>query len=610
MAKRAKKKSLPSQTDAVTPAITAPTHKARPAPTTGPTPSDVKLLLQAALILALGFCIYWPALNGGWLWDDRDLIADNALVHDPAGLWKIWFHPTCLFDYLPLKVSVEWIEWRLWGEDTLGYHLTNVGLHLLSAFLLWRLLHKFGLRHAWLGGLIFTIHPAMVESVAWISELKNTLSLPFFLLAMSAWLDYDARGKGKDYGLALGLFLLAMLCKPTMVMFPVVILLHAWWKRHRLGWPDLRASAPFFAVSIAMGLVTLWFLHRTAGEQIVVLGGVMSRLACAGLSISFYFSKCLLPLDLMPIYPQWIVNPPSPLQFLPWPVLGGVLYFLWTKRAGWGRHALLGLGFFLVNLAPFIGLNAASYMNYTWVMDHLLYIPIIGLIGLTVAGLGQMEAQLSATLRWTGATLMAVVLASMAWASHGYAKLYVDVTTQWEDNIARNPEAALPHSNLGFAFTKQGRLNEALDQFRLATHLDPRFGGAHQNLGLLLLQIGRVTEAVTELQAAVQLIPNVPETHYNLGGALESAGRIPEATEQYRQALALNPGYLNAYNNLAVALVDQNRLDEAIQVLQTAARIDPTNAPIQDNLAKAITMQNRQPAEARDEKTLKKQNPK
>ena len=602
MAKRAKKKKNQTpRTDAVTPSPTAdvaPPRSVRKTRTAaiGPTAADIKLMLRTVLILAVGLWIYWPALHGDWLWDDRDLIADNALVHDPDGLRKIWFEPTSMFDFLPLKISAEWIEWRLWGEDTLGYHLVNVGLHLLSAFLLWRLLRKLGLRHAWLGGLIFTVHPVLVESVAWISELKNTLSLPFFLLAMSAWVDYDARGKWRDYALALGLFLLALLGKPTMVMFPVVILLHAWWKRGRLGWPDARASAAFFAVSLATGLATLWFLNRTAGEQSVVLGGVLSRLACAGLSISFYFSKCVLPLDLMTIYPKWIVDPPSPLQFLPWPVLGGVLYCLWTQRAGWGRHALLGLGFFLINLAPFIGLNAGSYMNYTWVMDHVLYIPIIGLIGLAVAALSQVEAQLSAMLRWAGAAIVTAVLALLAWASHGYAELYVDLETQWGYNVARNPGAALPHNDFGFALAQKGRIAEAIDQIRLATQLDPRYPDARHNLGLLLLQTGQVAEAVTELQAAVQLTPNVAEAHYTFAFALDRAGRIPEAIDQYRQALALNSGYMSAYNNLAIALASQNRIAEAIEVLQTALQVDPANAEIQDNLGKVIELQKQLPA--------------
>jgi len=607
MAKRSKKKSRAPQTPAVATAPSLPAPGVAPAAPQrargtasrreiGPSFADVKLILQSALILVVGFWIYWPALNGDWLWDDQDLVINNALVHDPNGLWKIWFEPTSLFDYLPLKVSVEWTEWRLWGDETLGYHLVNVSLHLLSALLLWRLLYKLGLRHAWLGGVIFAVHPIMVESVAWISELKNTLSMPFFLLAMIAWIDYDTHRKWRNYGAALGLFLLALLAKPTMVMFPVVILLHAWWKRDRIDWRDVERSAAFFAVSLAIGLTTLWFLARTVGEQNVVLGGAASRLACAGLAISFYFSKCILPLDLMAVYPKWIVDPPSPAQFLPWPVLGGVLYYLWTGRNSWGRHALFGLGFFLINLAPFLGLNAGSYMTFAWVMDHVLYIPIIGLIGLAVAAWEQVEKQLSPPLRWGGGAIVSVVLALSAWASHGYASLYVNLETLWTYNISRNPGGALPHNDLGYALVQQGRIPEAIEQMRLATQLDPSFRDAHHNLGLLLLQTGHVPEALAEFQALLRLSPNLPETHYNVALGLDRAGRIPEAIEQYRQTLVLDPGYLAAYNNLAVDLAGQNRFAEAIQTFQAALQVDPDDVQIRDNLARLVNMQNHRPS--------------
>ncbi len=553
---------------------------------------DYKLILKAALILALGLWIYWPALSGEWLWDDRDLIADNALIHDPDGLRKIWFVQDSLYDYLPLKVSVEWIEWRLFGEDTTGYHVVSLALHLLSAFLLWRLLAKFGLRYAWIGGLIFVIHPVIVESVAWIAELKNTLSLPFFLLAMSAMLDFDARRKPRDYIAALILFLLGMLAKPSMVMFPVVILLHAWWKRGRIGWKDFEISLPFFGISLAIGLATLWYLHRTPGEQTVVLGGLMSRVACAGLCIAFYFSKCVLPVNLMTIYPKWIVDPPSLLQFLPWPVLAGVLYFLWTQRATWGRHALLGLGFFLILLLPFLGLNAGSYMNYTWVMDHLLYIPIIGLIGLTIAGWERFEEQLTVPSRRMAAVVGIGLLALMAWSSSGYAALYSSLETLWRYNTVVNPNAALPHNDLGVALARKGCNDEALVQFRLAAELDPRYSDAHRNLGITLLQLGRAEESAAEFQALVQLKPRVAEGHYQLAVALDRAGHASESNEQYRQALALDPHDMDAYNNLACNLAGQNHVPEAIQLLQTAAEFDPSDQEIQGNLAKLLAGQN------------------
>ncbi len=122
-------------------------------------PNWKSLLPRALLIVAAGFWVFSPAFHGDWLMDDANYITGNPLLRDAAGLWKIWFEPESFIEYYPLNASVEWIEWNLFGDDPFGYHLLNIVLHVVNALLIWRLLAKFGLRLAWLGGLIFAIHP-------------------------------------------------------------------------------------------------------------------------------------------------------------------------------------------------------------------------------------------------------------------------------------------------------------------------------------------------------------------------------------------------------------------------------------------------------------------
>ena len=316
-------------------------------------PSGWKFLLQVLVIGAACIWIYHPVLHGDWLWDDDKLVTNNSLVHDPNGWWKIWLEPGKLLDYQPLGISVVWLEWHAWGSDTLGYHWVNVFFHFLSALLVWRLLAKVGLRFAWLGGLLFAVHPIMVETVAWISEFKNTLSLPLFLLSLICWIDYEERRRRNDYFWALGLFLAAMLIKPSMVMFPVVILLIAWWKRGRIGWSDLKASAPFFAVSLVLGLVTIWFANRLGlADFNIPLAGPLQRTALAGLSFSFYFSKFFLPVGLLPIYCRWPMTSPTAWAFLPWPVLGGVICFFLEQASRLGPACLVGARIFSPHARP------------------------------------------------------------------------------------------------------------------------------------------------------------------------------------------------------------------------------------------------------------------
>jgi tetratricopeptide (TPR) repeat protein len=535
--------------------------------------------LQAAVIIVSTMVIYWPALHGGWLWDDNVDITENLTTKGARGLWNIWFEPGTQPDYYPIKASVQWAQWHLWGADTFGYHVTNVMLHIASALLVWRLFDKLGLRLAWLGGLIFAVHPVQVESVAWIAELKNALAMPFFLLAAIFYLEYDGSWRRSDLAVSLGWFVLAMLTKPTMVMFPVAILGYAWWKRGGVGREDFMAGVPFFAVSLVLGAVTLameyWYKHLHHQEmQSIPVGGFFSRAALMGLTLAFYAWKAVWPAGFSPIYPQWPVNPPSLWQFLPWPVLGGLLFWLWTKRQSWGRGVLFGFGFFLIMLAPFSGLMPASFMTFTWVMDHFLYIPILGLIGPAIAGLERLEQKAPKPARFAGVGLLTVILAAMIATSRNYAKKFESGEALWSYTLTRYPNCWEAHNNLGIAVAQRGEVDEALDQFQKALALNPRYAEARYNLGLAFAQKGRIDDAMAQYQKALDADPNIAQAHNNLGNAFLQKGNLDQAIAQYQSALAIDPNIAQARNNLGDALLRKGEMDEAVAQYQKALAID------------------------------------
>ncbi len=571
-------------------------------------PPGWKTLLQFSLLVAAVGWIYWPALRGDWLWDDDRYITDNLLLRTFAGLEKIWLQPGLTSDYYPVEATVQWVQWHLWGMETLGYHLTNVVLHSVSALLVWRLLGKFHLKFAWLGGLLFAVHPLQVESVAWVAELKNTLSLPLLLGAMCRYMDFDEEKRPRDYWLALGLFVIAMLCKLSVVLLPLVILLYAWWKRGRISGKDLKASAPFFAAALALGLITIlsgaWdkqFHPEQAG--FVPPGGIFGRVALAGQALSFYFSKVFLPVDLLPIYPLWAVDYTSLLDYLPWLVWGGAIFWLWSKRETWGRHVLLGLGFFLINLMPCPGFIPVPNMGYAWVMDHFLYLPIIGLIGIVVAGLGQIYARARAFLRPYGHGFLALVVLGFAWESHGYARLYVDQPKLWTYTLARNPQAWLAHNNLGYALYLKGRVPEAIAHYEQALQAKPDYAEAHNNLGLALMQTGRLPEAIEQFTQALAIHSGYVEARNNLGLALMHSGRVPEAITEYELAVKIDPDYAGAYSNWGNALMQVGRPAEALSLFEQALKINPDADEAHNNLGNALVQTGRL-AEAKEQYEL------
>ena len=153
---------------------------------TGPAPASgrdtgpaFRVVAGAAAIALAAAWVALPALRGSWLWDDGLEVAANPMLRDPGGWWRSWSHPAGM-DYFPMKDTLLWIQWRLWGGRVEGFHAANLVLHILSALLVWRVLAKLGARFGWLGGLLFAVHPVAVESVAWISEFKNAISLPPF----------------------------------------------------------------------------------------------------------------------------------------------------------------------------------------------------------------------------------------------------------------------------------------------------------------------------------------------------------------------------------------------------------------------------------------------
>jgi len=554
---------------------------------------DWKLIAQAIVIAIVAFWVFWPARHGQWIGDDMRYIASNPLLNDPERLWKAWFQPGSFIEYYPIEQCVQWAQWQLWHNDTFGYHLTNIILHVISALLVWRVLSKLGLRLAWLGGLIFTVHPMTVDSVALVNELKTALSLPPFLLAMCFYMDYEEHGRRRDYGLALGLFAVAMLCKITMAMFPVVILLYAWWKRNRIGWGDIVASAPFFAVSLVLGMTTIWAgnwygqTHRIHSD-IFPHAGFFPQLALVGQVISFYFSRFFLPVTPMPIYPQWTVDPGVPLQFLPWPIIGGTIYYLWTKRESWGRDALLGLGFFLIMLAPFLGANWISYMYETWVLEHLLYIPMVGLIGLVIAGLERVDKRLSQPYRFCCIGVVTVVIALLAFQSRAYAAMFIDDETLCRYTITHNPGCSMLHNNLGNALLEKGQVDEAIAELQKALEINPNYAGAHSNLGNALLHEKREDEAIIECQKALEIDPNIAQADYNLGNALFQKGQADEAMAHYQKALEINPDYFQASYNLGTVLYQKGQVDEAIAQFQKVLEINPGDAEAHNNLGVAL----------------------
>lgn len=565
-------------------------------------PTRLQFFQIGAILLAV-LWIFWPALHGDWLWDDHLYVPENPLNGDPSRFWRIWFDLGSFADYYPLEQTVRWIQWTFFHDRVFGYHLTNVIFHGINALLVWRLLAKLKLRFAWLGGLLFAVHPLQVESVAWISELKNVLSLAPLLLSLGFWLDFDEHRRKSDYYLALGLFLLAMWAKISVSPLPAVLLLHAWWKRGGITKEDLLRVLPFFAVALIFGALSIGATHLFKRENHyqlleVPLEGWPQKFSAAGQALAFYFAKSLYPVQPLPVYPYWPVDARSWSQFAPWLLPLLLLPVLWIKRNTWGRHVLLGLGFFYLFLLPISGFIVSDYLRISWVMDHFLYISLVGLLGLLVAALSQISRLLNPWSRRLGVGLVVAVAGALAWISHGYAAKYQNLETLFSYNLEHVPDSWIALSNLGVVRNSQGRFPEAIEYFEASLRVRPREVRTRVNLANALSNSGRLEEAKIQYEESLKIWLKAEDAQYYLGEMLLDSEKVDEAIAHYETYLAINPRSARLQLGLGNAYFAGGRLLEALKHYSIAVEIEPNSALARYNYGRALRQADRATAAA------------
>jgi tetratricopeptide (TPR) repeat protein len=543
-----------------------------------------------ATIVVATLVAYSPALRGGLLWDDASHVTQPAL-QSWHGLWRIWTHVGATQQYYPLLHSAFWIEHRLWGDTTLGYHLVNVALHAASACLVFLIARRLALPGAWLAGLIFALHPVCVEAVAWISEQKSTLSAFFYLSAALAYLNFDRTRRRPLYLLALALFVLALLTKTVTATLPAALLVTFWWQRGRIEWRrDVQPLLPWFAIGATAGLLTAWVEKNYIGANGADFTLTPTQhILLAGRGICFYAAKLVWPAGLVFTYPRWQIDPAVWWQWLfPAAVLGvAVPLYLLARRY---RGPLAALLLFAGTLFPVLGFLNIYPFVFSYVADHFQYLASLAII-VPVASL---------LASWLNQTVLAAVLVPVLGVlTFAQAGIYRDSETLYRAILARNPASWMAHNNLGVALAaKPDRLQDAISEYQAALRFNPLDAQAYNNLGNALARNpARLREAIADFQAALRINPFFPEAHVDLGMAMaRMPGGIREAIAEYQTALRLKPDDPQMHNDLGVALAQiPGHLQDATSEFEAALRIDPNNAEAHDNLGNAFSQSGRLP---------------
>jgi tetratricopeptide (TPR) repeat protein len=558
-------------------------------------PRGVEWLLGAALLAAVVLA-YLPAWHAGFIWDDDIYVTNNALLTAPGGLWRIWFSFDSPSQYFPLVYTTFRIEHALWGLAPLGYHCVNILVHGINAVLLWRLLMRLEIPGAWLAAAIFALHPVQVESVAWVTELKNVEMGFFFLLSLLAWTAFSKRAGRPAWGfytLSLFFYALALCSKTTACTLPAALLIILWLRGERIGWRRLLELAPYVAMGLGMGLLTVWWerYHQGTQGQLFTMG-LTARVLMAGRAVWFYLYKLFWPAKLTFSYPRWTLSPGDPLAWLWLLALCGLGWVAFLLRRRVGRGAFAALAFFAATLGPVLGFVMLYTFRYSFVADHYQYLACIGPIALVSAGVERLRLRSMERHPLAVPCLCALLLGALGLLTWRQTGTYRDPDTLWRATLAGNSQSWLARNNLGSMLFDQGRTDEALAQYQEAARIAD-FEETLGNIGNVFLRQGRTDDAIVQYRAALRLNPAYMDAHYNLGNAFLDSGRLDEAAAQYREALRLDPAYSKAHCNLGNVLLRQGRVDDAIAEYDTALRLNPSYFEALCDLGNALLQQGR-----------------
>jgi len=553
-------------------------------------------MVLSLLLFLLSACTFVPVLKNGFInFDDPIYVTEN--VHVNQGLscasFKWAFHGTDGGIWLPLTWISHMLDCQIYGLKPWGHHLTNVLIHAMSTALVFVWLFRVtGAKwRSFMVAALFGLHPLRVESVAWVAERKDVLSVMFWFLTLLAYTEYVKKSPTKHsiakrfYALTFLFFIFGLMAKPMLVTLPFVLLLLDYWPLSRI---QERKSVrkliiekwPFFVLSILASILA-FFVQKSG----VVLLGQLSffdRIKNVIVSYVQYIGKTFWPENLCVYYPY-------PDYFSFGTVFASVVLlviisavFIWQ----WRRHPYLLVGWlwFLGTFMPVIGLVQVGKQA---VADRYTYIPQVGLLLCLVWGAHALTKTWKRQSLILSATAIAIIIACMMLTCRqiGYWR---DSETLFGHAIAVTKNNAVAHISLGNAFIQSGRIDDAIVQYQEASEINPNSAEAQNNLGNAFLQKGKVDEAVIHYQKALEVAPGYAQAHDDLGDVFLHKGNESAAIQQFQMALEIDPKDARSHIDLGIALYQSGRMDEAIVQYQMALEISPDDTKTHNNLGLAL----------------------
>jgi tetratricopeptide (TPR) repeat protein len=582
--------------------------------------------LIAAALAATTAIAFAPALRCGFVnFDDPYYVTGNTnVMRGPGWAATVWAFTTFeQANWHPLTWLSLQLDARLWGDTALGYHLTNVLLHAASAGLLFLALRALtgAAGRSLAVALLFAVHPLRAESVAWVAERKDVLSIFFGILALWGYAWYASVPSARRYLAVAVPFTLSLLCKPTLVTLPALLLVLDWWPlgrwRPKGAFTLVREKLPLFALTAAscvMSVLSQASRGAVLDQEMIPLS---VRLGNAALAYVAYLAKTAWPLHLAPLYPHPALVPPGvsfPEVLAATVVLVAITVAAWALRRK-APYLLAGWLWYVGTLVPMLGLVQVGGQSYA---DRYTYFPQIGVLVAICWGAADLllrrprlavavtavTAALLAGLNWqqvaiwhdsvtlwehdlnaTGPNHIALFNCGEGYEKQGRLQ---DAATRFRESLVYNPTAAKAYFELGVVLQKLGRPDEAVQQFQEVCHLDAKRADAHNRLGDLLFRQHKPDEAISHYESSLKIDPNDGRTLCNLAMVELATNHFDRAEVHYRQALQELPDSPEAHNGLGLILLKQGKSDEGIRELQRVIEVGTHPGHAHNNLGKAF----------------------
>jgi len=589
--------------------------------------------LAIILIIVLGIAVYANSVSGKFLWDDRHLIEENAHIKSASGFSKILAGNIRMgakrksSAYRPVQILSYALDYKFWKLNPLGYHITNVALHIVTSFVVyWLVLVLFRDKVlSFLTAVFFVVHPIHTGAVSYISGRADMLGATFMLLAFIFYLNRHDRESSKlPHMLTLFFYSLALLSRESALVLPLLILLYHYFFRKKI---NSVIFMPVCGLAFLYGVLRVTLLRNLLSEM-EYSSTLLQRIPGFFVAVTNYLRLLVAPFNMHMEYGNKefaFTNPQAILGIIIFASLLAVAVKQKEKRPVFSFSVL----WFFVALLPASNIFPIN----AYMAEHWLYIPSIGFFMILAKGLLFLRAKLGTggkrpTVPFSGISFSrndSIVIITALLVTVYFSVFTIKQNTYWREPIsfyektlefapdsarvynnlaltyrgrgehkkalellekARDvdPGRSGTYNNLGLIYEDMGDEKKALSAFKKATEANPRSPAAYGNIGRIYYSRGNKAEAEKAFKKAIQNDPDYAEGYYILGNISREAGKTEDAIRYYTSAIKRNPNYADAYINIGLMYKDMGKYGEAIYCFEKAIKLKPDLSNAYNNL--------------------------